>query len=433
MLLRVLKANPRYFTDGSGKAVYLTGSHNWNNLVDIHVFESFKCLKAPRPPLDYTAHLRRLKRLGHNFFRLWRMELTKYKHPNPACSTEFDVEPHPWLRTGPGRALDGRPRFDLARPDPAYFRRMRSRVMAAGRQGIYVSIMLFEGYGVYWIKGSWANHPFNGGNNVNGVDGDENGDGRGLEIHTLSDRAVNRVQEAYVRKVIDTVGDLDNVLYEIANESHGFSTRWQYHMIDLIKRYEARRRKRHPVGMTYQADGGSNEILFKSKADWVSPSSEAYLIDPPLADGKKVSIPDTDHHCGVCGDATVIWKNFARGHNPIYMDPMDRDATRRGARLAMGDTRRYARRMNLAAMRPQYDVCSTAYCLARHGFEYLAYQPTSGPITVDLSNTRRKFSVEWFDPVRRATSGGATVSGGAPRTLTPPFPGQAVLYLEAAG
>src|ERR1700689_1311002 len=32
--LRVLKTNPRYFTDGSGKAILLTGSHTWNSLQD---------------------------------------------------------------------------------------------------------------------------------------------------------------------------------------------------------------------------------------------------------------------------------------------------------------------------------------------------------------------------------------------------------------
>ena len=32
--LRVNSANPRYFTDGSGKAIYLTGSHTWANLMD---------------------------------------------------------------------------------------------------------------------------------------------------------------------------------------------------------------------------------------------------------------------------------------------------------------------------------------------------------------------------------------------------------------
>src|SRR5687767_3414938 len=33
--LRVSSQNPRYFTDNSGNAIYLTGSHTWNNLVDI--------------------------------------------------------------------------------------------------------------------------------------------------------------------------------------------------------------------------------------------------------------------------------------------------------------------------------------------------------------------------------------------------------------
>jgi hypothetical protein len=32
--LQVLSANPRYFTDGSGRAVYLAGSHNWHNFQD---------------------------------------------------------------------------------------------------------------------------------------------------------------------------------------------------------------------------------------------------------------------------------------------------------------------------------------------------------------------------------------------------------------
>ena len=32
--LRVHPTNPRYFTDGSGQAVFLTGSHTWGNLQD---------------------------------------------------------------------------------------------------------------------------------------------------------------------------------------------------------------------------------------------------------------------------------------------------------------------------------------------------------------------------------------------------------------
>jgi hypothetical protein len=32
--LSVLISNPRYFTDGSGKATYLAGSHSWWNMQD---------------------------------------------------------------------------------------------------------------------------------------------------------------------------------------------------------------------------------------------------------------------------------------------------------------------------------------------------------------------------------------------------------------
>ena len=53
--LVVSNVNPRYFTDGSGKVIYLTGSHTWNNLVDMtHGDQSQK--------FDYPAYLELLKR-----------------------------------------------------------------------------------------------------------------------------------------------------------------------------------------------------------------------------------------------------------------------------------------------------------------------------------------------------------------------------------
>ena len=44
--LRVHPQNPRYFADGSGRAVYLTGSHTWANLQD-------QGPKDPPKPFDY--------------------------------------------------------------------------------------------------------------------------------------------------------------------------------------------------------------------------------------------------------------------------------------------------------------------------------------------------------------------------------------------
>src|SRR5262245_41868485 len=74
--LRVLKSNPRYFTDGSGKAVFLAGSHNWSNFQDNG--HRLADLSDPPPAFDYDAYLALLVKHGHNFFRLWRWESPRW-------------------------------------------------------------------------------------------------------------------------------------------------------------------------------------------------------------------------------------------------------------------------------------------------------------------------------------------------------------------
>lgn len=441
--LRVHPTNRRYFTDGSGKAVYLTGSHTWGSLQDGGVVD-------PPPAFDFTAYLDFLEKHKHNFIRLWRAEPTRSVwKDNPA----HYYAPHPWLRTGPENALDGKPRFDLSRLDDAYFDRLRTRVAAAGERGIYVSIMLFEGWDLYYS--SWDGHPFNVRNNVQGINGDPNGDGKGLEIQMLAVPAVTVVQEAYVRKVIDTVNDLDNVLYEISNESRLLGSKvssqgWQYHFIQFIKQYESTKPRQHPVGMTSQGYGGGDdsEILFNSVADWISPNPDKYDFrkNPPASDGRKVILLDTDHLWGIGGDRTWVWKSFLRGYNPIWMDPFDRSrngttntwgpvlpADADEVRRNLGYTLGYAKKMDLAAMTPLNDLASTAYCLASPGHEYLVYLPEGREVTVDLSATAKAFVVEWFDPRSGASRSGEAVTGGTRRSFHSPFDNDAVLYLAVTG
>lgn len=425
--LRVSKANPRYFSDGR-RIVYLTGSHVWWNLVGGRTWR-VECLPVPVRDFDYPGYLDRLVRYNHNFFRLWTFELTRWRECD---GSTVDVAPQPWARTGPGNALDGRPKFDLSRPNPAYFARLRQRVVAAKRRGIYVSVMLFEGWSIQFAERTWrwAGHPFNAANNINGIDGDLNGDGIGREVHTLAQPRVRAIQEAYVRRVVRTLGDLDNVLYEIANESGTYSTAWQYHMIRFIQRLEANKAKRHPVGMTYQNPNGTNGTLYASPAAWVSPAGGVpFLEDPPVAAGKRVSLSDTDHHCGICGNAQFPWKALTRGHNPIFMDPMDANPQREAIRWAMGNARHYAQRMNLAASRPMPELASTRFCLAVPGRQYLVYQPGSGPVSVDLRASRASFRVEWFQPSSGRRWFGRVV-GGAHRRLRPPVAGEVVLFLS---
>jgi len=434
--LHVSKDNPRYFADAGGRIVYLTGAHTWPNLKDMGHTD-------PPTPFDWSGYLDFLTARHHNVIRLWTWDLTRHVD---GSGEVVHTSPFPWPRVGPGEALDGKPRFDLSRFQQSYFERLRERVESAGQRGIYVSVMLFEGWGVQFAGEAWAGHPFNAANNSTGIDGDPDGTGKGLAAYTLQVPGVTRVQEAYVRRVIDTVGDLDNVLYEISNEAGPYSTEWQYHMIRLAKEYEATKAKQHPVGMTFQYQGGSNQTLFDSPADWISPNPEAangysYQENPPAADGSKVILADTDHLWGIGGSQAWVWRTFCRGMNPLFMDPYLHDTfyTRPATGLdpkwdptrnSLGYTRRFAERMNLAKAMPSEQIASSGCCLAAAGDEYLVYLPKGGSVTVDLSAASGRMTVEWFDPSRAQTHPSGPVAGGSSTSFHAPFDGDAVLYLR---
>jgi hypothetical protein len=315
----VSKTNPRYFTAG-GRAVYLTGSHIWNNLHD-GMGPGSACAETPEP-FDYNAYLAFLKERGHNFIRLWRWEQFK-------------------------SAKDGKPKFDLSKFDSAFFDRLRERVIAAGNEGVAaqtkVNDPLFASR-ADWISPGYDDSMFTGG--------------------------------------------------------------------------------RHPM-----APG--------------APPSRWY-DDPPASDGRKVIITDTDHYAPGKGDALWAWKSFLRGHHPILMDfglingVNANDPSYRAfeaARFAMGDTRRYAERMELIDVIPRGDLSSTGYVLANVGKEYLVLQPsaTADPFTLQLP--AGSYMVEWYNVTSRETrDGGRTTAERESRvSFTSPFGADpAVLYLKRA-
>jgi hypothetical protein len=435
--LRVLARNPRYFTDDSGQAIYLTGSHTWANFQD-------NGLTMPPRSFDYVYYLDWLAGFNHNFIRLWVWEQAAFC---PWSDEKEIFDPLPYQRPGPDLALDGRPKFDLTRFNPDYFDRLRTRVIQAGERGIYVSIMLFQGWSQkkgYTIApyDPWPGHPFNLANNINGINGDKNGD----SVVDYADPEVRALHAAYIYKVIDTVNDLDNVLYEVINE--GGEKEWDWFVLDTIHAYQRTKPQQHPAGLTGHGRETTTEML-ASPANWISPGENcdpSYKTDPTAWDAGKPSLFDTDHVFGIGGDEMLVWKAFLRGHNFVFMDPWDRkdqvldrisdtipgqvDASFDPLRKAMGCTRVYAEKMPLATMTPHDALTTTGYCLADPGTAYLVFLPDGGEATIDLT-AACALTVEWMHPVSGAITPGETVYGGASRTLAAPFTGPAVLYLSS--
>jgi len=491
--LIVSQSNPRYFTVASSaepKAVYLTGSHIWNNFHD-GMGPGSDCAETPEP-FDYDAYLKFLKEHGHNFIRLWRWE--NFKSQAAGGGFHLCMGPQPWPRTGPGTAKDGKLKFDLDSFDQTYFDRLRNRVISAHNKGIYVAVMFFDGWALHLSPppDNVEGHPFHLANNINGVGITSIVD---YQVLPLNSR-VQALQEAYIRKVIDTLHDLPNILWEVANESSGGgridknvaqmmgfpdvpewgdSTEWQYWVIDVVKRYELEMGyEKHPIGMTMQfpvADQTKvNDPLFNSRAEWISPGYDDeifaqggfpqapgsppshWLDNPPPNKGRKVVINDTDHY-SLTADALWAWKSFLRGHHPILMDygiiagvtPPDLSAGSPGvppyaafeaARYAIGDTLRYAEKMNLIAMEPRGELSSTGYVLANHGEEYLILQPSEAAEPFNLTLDAGTYAVEWFSVKDRETkeAGKMTVDTGSTKFTTPfPKAGPAALYLKRAG
>ena len=271
-LLSIKSTNPRYFFDSKGNPVYLTGSY----------LSQYNMLSGS---WDFVSYLDFLQQQKQNFTRVWGWEQSPWTYDKTGQIT-FSIQPYE--RTGPGLALDGAPRFDLTRFNQAYFDQLRSRVLEAAQRGIYVSVMLFEGFNTQNKMGqvnSRLGDPFQQVNNINGINGDPNQNGGGEEFFSLALPSLLALQEAFARKVVDTLNDLDNVLYEVSGNGLAGSLSWQYHMIDYIKNYQSTKPNQHPVGIGQFATERMGEV-FKSFADWVAIQE----TNPPLATSNKVLI-----------------------------------------------------------------------------------------------------------------------------------------------
>lgn len=447
-----------FFRDGNDNPILLSGSHIWNNFIDWNDDVGFSGLSNPSPEvfLDF------LESYGHNFVRGWVWTTRENWWPMPSPVRSWTFEPLPWVQVGTNSS--GRPVYDLNQINDAYLNRLRDRILLARERDIYVGVMLFQGInlgdktGNSWSgdKTPWHFHPFNRENNVNQVDGDPNDDGNGWEIQTLNQTATGghlNFQHRYLEAVIDKLHDLDNIIWEISNESISASDPWQQAMITYIRNYETTMGYPiHPIWHTAYVDSPSNvsainALLEASSSEAVSyigvGAQNAYKVNPTPAAGKKVSILDTDHIWGIGGYPGWVWKAFTRGHNPIVMDPKFGEpwqvvnisaADLETMRREMGQIISFSKRLDLAGVEIAGNLSETTYCLADGDQKFLVYSHEGGSFTVELpANT---YNYEWFNPETGNTqsNGQVQVTGNNHRFTSPLAPGnRVVLFLTASG
>ena len=462
--LRVDASNPRWLTDDSGKARYFTGPTgqfliNPNATVSTVQDLWFDDVSGAN---DYLTAFDTVVANGHNFVRLWRWESSAHGTRAMFASNSYGRVPTtqmPWTRvstrsdTTTGTAITVGI-YDLTLFNQSYFDRLRAVVTSAVNKGLTPSVMLFEGYESESYDFSGFAHPMSAANNVNGVSCDANFNARCEETHTLADSAITSYQDAYVKKVIDTLNDIDGYIYEIVNEAGPNTVSWQNHVADMISAYERENgRQHHPIWMSpwYTATGGqrysSNDYLYNNtRVQIVAPTSvsggENFVGNPPANQANKgvnVWFHDTDH--GEVVNVEWPWKAFTRGISPLYLDcPIvfcvrEPDAIRPLIRRAMAQTLTYANRINLKAMVVESgrSIIDSGYGLYETCAEYLMYMPADGRHTINLGSCgpSQLFAVELFEPLTGTTTSGDTVQGGTVHTFNTAGSNPLVVYLKS--
>lgn len=435
--LMVSDINPRYLVRRDGTPVYLAGFHTWYNIQDGGSSD-------PPTAFNWQEYLDSLVSYGCNFTKLWASMETAQLWADP-FSSGFNPQYFGlsrYERTGPGNAADGKLKFDLTQINQDFLDRLYDRVGRLDNAGIYCVIQLFQGWQIEDKGGTdqpFDYHPYNSSNNINSIDGDQNNDGNGTETHRSGvNNVVLSYQEDLVTAIVTTLNNYDNIIWEISNEDtgHADNTTWQEYFIDFITDLEASLPKQHLIGRTVSYPSGSNVDLDNSAAKWVSYSHRNTV------NGTKVSMSDTDHIEGITSDFEWIWVAFCNGHaGSWYMDEWDgalygtdrrNNSTYQLIRSNLGYVLdQFDLLNNPLLMTPQPSLCSTNYCLARdHATqgEYVCFQDGTGNFTLNLTTTTGTLNIRWLRCSDGSTDTG-TVSGGAIRTLTPPWTGVVVAYV----
>jgi len=294
-----------------GQVPVLVGAHNWS-----HPFQDYAEGDPPQAS-DFNGFLNWVRAKGWTFVRGWRWENTK--------DDVWRSLPHPWARTGPGNASDGKLKFNLTQFDAAWETRYTARLQALQTAGIYTSVMLYNLWSVSpsnspGTDSNYLDHPFQPGNNINGVDA--TGGTRLENAYNLANSPLMAVQNAYLDKMVDICNPYLNVIYEACNQPRStvMHNAFFNHVVDRVRTYQVSKPIQHPVwyssplssdiGGAGGSGAGDNSQPIGSNADIAG-----VILAPtnPTLNNNRPWAVDTNHSYNMGGSPDWCWRMFTRG------------------------------------------------------------------------------------------------------------------------
>ncbi len=164
---------------------------------------------------DYHAYLDQMATEGLRLTRLFVLfrELQTSLNPYSPCKPESTDYVAPYVRTGPGLALDRLPKYDLEQWNPEFFARLHGFLGMAMDKGVVVELTLLSNV---YSEVVWALSPLHGDNNVNSI-----GTTPWYDYMSTRHPALFNEQQRFVRKILEEAAPYDNLIIEICNEPIG--------------------------------------------------------------------------------------------------------------------------------------------------------------------------------------------------------------------
>ena len=193
--------NPKCFLFRGKPMVLLTATEHYGSVMN--------------RPFRFERYLADAAGKGIAYTRLFLLfrELQSAQNPYSTCKPESPDYISPFLRTGPGKALDGELKYDLSQWNPEFFSRLQQFLDLAAHYGIVVELTLLSNMYEPLV---WELNPLHADNNVSGTEKIEWPDFITARHPKLFD-----IQKRYVRKIVEFTKRYDNVFYEICNEPGG--------------------------------------------------------------------------------------------------------------------------------------------------------------------------------------------------------------------
>lgn len=178
----------------------------------------------------------------------------------------------PVARSGQGLAWDGLSKWDLTKPNPWYFERLRKFADLGAQSGLLLINMHYMQHSILEAGAHYADFPWRTANNINNTPFPEPpyyaGDKRvfiGEQFYDVSNPALAELHRKYIRIHLDQLAEASNVLH-LTSEEYTGSLRFVQFWLDTIAQWQKETGRKVIVGLSATKD-----------------VQDAILADPPRA------------------------------------------------------------------------------------------------------------------------------------------------------